>query len=117
MSSKFYFIKILLKRLETKCIQIPRKVIILKNTHGEKSRKIANFQKSGWLLSVFDGKTTFLRYPPEFKILTQSPMSIPTPFYSNLTPDDFKRVYEPAEDTFLLMDALEKDINNIKDQK
>lgn len=40
-----------------------------------------------------------------------------TPTYKHLKTDDFNHIYEPAEDTFLLMDALEKDADVIKKLK
>lgn len=40
-----------------------------------------------------------------------------TPKFSHLTSIDFKHIYEPAEDSFLLLDALEKDLENLKSEQ
>lgn len=37
-----------------------------------------------------------------------------TPYQNHIHKADFDHVYEPAEDSFLLIDALEKDLENVK---
>ena len=43
-----------------------------------------------------------------------SSKSYATPIYSHFFTEDFSDVYEPAEDTFLMIDALEEEAEEIK---
>ncbi len=42
---------------------------------------------------------------------------IPTPDLTHLKRADYDRVYEPAEDTFALLDALEGDAERLRTSK
>ncbi|KZS96159.1 S-adenosyl-L-methionine-dependent methyltransferase [Sistotremastrum niveocremeum HHB9708] len=42
---------------------------------------------------------------------------LPTPDLSHLSKEDLMNVYEPAEDTFILLDALENDASSLQDMK
>ena len=44
-------------------------------------------------------------------------LTIPTPDYSNLTSEDFEFVYEPSEDSFLLLDGIESEIVAFRESK
>ena len=43
--------------------------------------------------------------------------SLPTPYFAHLSSDDWEHVYEPSEDTFLMMDALEAEQETIRSRR
>lgn len=49
--------------------------------------------------------------------LSPSALMYPTPVCSHAGRGSFSDVYEPAEDSFLLIDALEKDADRLKGNK
>uniref|UniRef100_A0A8C5QBN0 Methyltransferase HEMK2 n=1 Tax=Leptobrachium leishanense TaxID=445787 RepID=A0A8C5QBN0_9ANUR len=50
---------------------------------------------------------------PDPAFVTEESM-VPTPLHSHVGHGDYVNVYDPAEDTFLLIDALEKDVQELK---
>ncbi|KAI3643389.1 hypothetical protein MP228_012944 [Amoeboaphelidium protococcarum] len=41
-------------------------------------------------------------------------LEFPTPDLSHFSKNDYERIYEPSEDTFLMLDALETDLEQLK---
>lgn len=45
---------------------------------------------------------------------TTTSTTITTPLFHHITPDDLDHIYDPSEDTFLLIDALESDLDLLR---